>query len=271
MTAVPPPVFTVRQPDGDAQPVLVSIPHTGTFVPDDIASSFAGDAIRALPMTDWHLHHLYEFLPALGITSIYAHCSRFVVDLNRPPDSTPLYPGRYETGLVATRTFDGEPIFSEPPNAATVEQRRVRYHAPYHQALFRLLNQFEKKFGHVVLIDAHSVASRASLLHGELTDDIYLGDRDGGSCESWLIDSIDQSFSAAGLQVVRNAPYKGGYITAHYGQPPAINALQIEMCQRLYMDEASSQFAPASDRFRRTRKTLVSVFEKLLAGLPTSP
>ncbi len=270
MTQAAPPVFTLREPVVAAVPLVVSIPHTGTFVPEEIAASFASDKIRALPMTDWHLHHLYDFLPSLGVTTIYANYSRFVVDLNRPPDATPLYPGRYETGLVATRTFQGEPIFREAPDAETVEKRRQLYHLPYHQKLAQLLDEHINTFGSVVLIDAHSIASRASLLHGELVEDIYLGNRDGNSCEPWLIDQVDRCFAVAGLKVVRNAPYKGGYITAHYGQNKAVNALQIEMCQRLYMDESDPGSALSCDQFRHMQEMLSRIFQQLVASLATA-
>lgn len=271
MTKASPPVFTVRPPENEAVPLVVSIPHTGTFVPEEINDSFASDAIRALPMTDWHLHKLYDFLPSLGVTTIYANYSRFVVDLNRPPDATPLYPGRYETGLVATQTFQGEQIFRAAPDAKTVEQRRLLYHAPYHQKLPQLLEECAQQFNRVVLIDAHSVASKASLLHGELTDDIYLGNRDDSSCEPWLIDQIDRSFSGHGLKVVRNAPYKGGHITAHYGQPPAVQALQIEMCQRLYMEESDPGGALSCDRFQQMKRALSDIFKNLAASLASLP
>ena len=62
--------YAVREPSTAEMPVLVSIPHTGTHVPEPVAADFASDYIRGLPMTDWHLHHLYDFLPALGITTV---------------------------------------------------------------------------------------------------------------------------------------------------------------------------------------------------------
>ena len=97
--------FEIRPAKNSEVPILVSIPHTGTFVPDGIAKSFVSEHIRALPMTDWHLHHLYNFLPVLGVTTVFATYSRVVCDLNRPPIAKALYPGKFETGLVATKTF----------------------------------------------------------------------------------------------------------------------------------------------------------------------
>jgi N-formylglutamate deformylase len=256
--------FKLREPTAPENRVVVSIPHTGTYVPPGIENNFASEDIRALPMTDWHLHHLYDFLPELGVTTLYATYSRFVADLNRPPDDAPLYPGRFETGIVAEETFWGDRIYSEPPNAAEIEQRKQAVHEPYHRELATLLKTKLDKFRRIVLIDAHSIASRASRVHGELKQDIYLGNRDGAACEDWLIDFVAERFDDAGLRVSYNDPYKGGYTTDHYGRIDGVEALQIEMCQRVYMDEADPDAALADPRFKKTRSTLRDLFAALL-------
>ncbi|MDE2346375.1 MAG: N-formylglutamate amidohydrolase [Gammaproteobacteria bacterium] len=255
--------FEIREPSAPAIPLLVSIPHTGTYVPDAIDAEFASDFIRSLPMTDWHLHHLYDFLPTLGATTLYATYSRFVADLNRPPDNTPLYPGRFETGCVALQTFWGQEIYRRAPGPEELERRRLLVHAPYHARLLELLEAMIREFGRVVLIDAHSVASRANLVHAELKSQIYLGDRDGRSCDAWLVDAAEQSFGKAGFHVVRNAPYKGGYITEHYGRMEKVDALQIEMCERVYMDEDDPAGAPARPEFERAKQRIQGVLRAL--------
>ena len=256
--------FEVREPTGTELPILVSIPHTGTHVPEAVAADFASDYIRSLPMTDWHLHHLYDFLPALGITTIYATYSRFVADLNRPPDDKPLYPGRFETGFVALQTFWGEDIYKTLPHAEEIARRRERVHAPYHAKLTELLQSKVGRFGGAVLIDAHSVASRANRLHGELMDDVYLGDRDGKTNSGWLTAKVEREFRQAGCKVVRNSPYKGGYITDHYGKLPEVAALQVEMCWRLYLDEQDPLHGVQHPHFARFKTLLKGVFTALV-------
>lgn len=257
-------------PRAEEQRVLVSIPHTGTRVPDDIAATFASAAMRSLPMTDWHLHTLYDFLPALGIDVLHATYSRFVIDLNRPPEPRPLYPGRFETGLVAERTFQGETVYATPPDAAAIEARKSRYYEPYHARLAELLEGKRRRFGRAVLIDAHSVASSASLLHGPLGQEIYLGDRDGATCDPRLRGFFAQAFAKAGLTVSVNEPYKGGYTTDHYGRLQGIDALQIEMCQRVYMDESDPAGALSQPRFDATRALLRGIFKRLVRRLAAS-
>ena len=257
--------FHIRDASTKEVPVVVSIPHTGIYVPESIRAEFASSHIRSLPMTDWYLHHLYDFLPAMGVTTIYGTYSRFVADINRPPDDKPLYPGRYETGFVALKTFWGEDIYAHPPGPDEIRQRRELVHAPYHARLLELLQSRITRFGGVVLIDAHSVASRANLLHGPLTDDVYLGDRDGKTNSGWLTNNIEHGFRAAGLSVVRNNPYKGGYITDHYGSLPRVAALQVEMRWGLYLDEAHPEKTPTHARFNAFKSLLSDVFTGLLA------
>lgn len=259
--------FIIREPQGETVPVVVSIPHTGTRVPEGVSRFFASPEMHALPNTDWHLHQLYDFLPELGITTIHAVYSRLVVDLNRPPEQEPLYPGRFETGLVPTRTFQGEPIWTHEPDPDEIERRRTLYHAPYHEQLFSLLDQTRERFGRAVLIDAHSIISAPTLINDELLRDIYLGDREGETCGEWLVGGLQSGFEAAGLQVVRNYPFKGGYITRHYGGMENVEAVQIEMAQRVYMNEMDPEGGPHHERFDQTRQILRAVIQGVVKSL----
>jgi N-formylglutamate deformylase len=255
--------FVVRAPRGAPLPLVVSIPHTGTQLPAEIAAELASDEMRRQPMTDWHLDRLYDFLPDLGATTLCAVYSRFIVDLNRAPVPQALYPGRFETGLVPEQTFQGETIYAKRPEPDAIEERKRSYHVPYHAQLLALLDSTRERFGRAVLVDAHSVASRASLLHGELEDDVFLGNRDGATCGDWLMDGLDAAFSRHGLRVARNRPYKGGYITDHYGRLDGVEAVQIEMCQRVYMDEDRPEGALTEPLFERARVLLRDVFAEL--------
>lgn len=266
MTVDPAP-FVIRRPTLTPIPLVVSIPHTGTLLPDETARRLSSTEMAGQPMTDWHLHRLYDFLPQLGITTIHSVYSRFTVDLNRPPDGRALYPGRFETGLVPLQTFQGEPIFRDPPTDDEMPTLRTDYHAPYHEALAGLLDEVLAERQRVVLVDAHSVASSANRLHGALEDDIYLGDRDGRSTGPWLRDRLRTAFEVEGYAVSLNDPYKGGYITEHYGSIDGVEAIQIEMCQRVYMDEASPDTGPDHPRFGMAKLALRRVFTSLASRI----
>ncbi len=266
-----PPLWRYWPSTGPEIPLLVSIPHTGTYVPAEIANQFADQDIAAELMTDWALDELYTFLPALGVDVIHATHHRFVVDLNRPPDARPLYPGRFETGLVPTESFQGEPIWRRAPSAAEIERRLTQFHRPYHAALERRLQEKVARFGYCYLIDAHSVESRASRLHGPLRDDIYLGDRDRTTCDPAFTRRVSALFEAQGLKVSLNEPYKGGYITAHYCSLASVQSLQIEMCQRLYMTEGQPERASADPRFAPFQERLRTVFFGIAEAVRNTP
>lgn len=218
------------------KPIIASIPHCGTYVPLEIEAKFSNETQRDLPMTDWYLHYLYNFLPSLGVTVIHSNVSRNVIDLNRSPVPLELYPGRFETKLIAEKTFQGEDIFLENPNEHQVTQYTKNVHEPYHRALTCLLQDRIKQFDEVYLLDLHSIAPDATLLHPSLEQDIYLGDRDGESCSEAWSNEVEELYQNCGYTTQRNSPYKGGFITHHYGQQDKVQALQVEMNQAVYLD-----------------------------------
>jgi N-formylglutamate deformylase len=64
--------------------------------------------------------------------------SRYVVDLNRPPDDTPLYPGQRGTTFCPIETFDAEPLYAPGRGAHTRPKSNERLHnywQPYHARL----------------------------------------------------------------------------------------------------------------------------------------
>jgi len=257
-------VFAEWTARGESLPVIASIPHTGTFMPDWLTPRLASDSMRQQPMTDWHLHKLYDFLPDLGIAAVHATHSRFLIDLNRPPDAQPLYPGRFETGLIPLQTFQGETVFAEPPTEEETRQWQQAFHQPYHDRLQALLRQTVEQHGRVFLLDLHSVASSANQLHPALTEDIYLGNRDHDSCDAARLDTAVQCFEAEGFRVACNQPYKGGYITAHYGRQAGVQALQIEMAQKVYMNESSPHEEDQQPLFDPARQRLQRIIRKLV-------
>ena len=111
-------------------PVVLGLPHTGTWLPGDIRTRL-NDRGRGLEDTDWHIHDLYAgLLP--GVTTVRASFHRYVIDANRDPSGQSLYPGQNTTGLVPLTDFDGKEIWDSPPDAGEIEARRAAFHAPYH-------------------------------------------------------------------------------------------------------------------------------------------
>ena len=230
-------------------PLLVSLPHDGSQIPDDLAARMTTDA-RGAPDTDWHVSKLYAFARELGASMLVPEYSRYVVDLNRPPDDTSLYPGQNTTGLCPAVQFSGAPVYraDQAPTADEVAARVERYWRPYHGALRDELDRLRAQHGHVVLWEGHSIrGSELPFLFPGRLPDLNLGTAAGASCSPALQQRLEGVLAAQQeYDWVANGRFKGGYITRHYGAPDAgIEAVQLEISQRGYMDEESFAYDDA--------------------------
>jgi N-formylglutamate deformylase len=248
-------------------PLIVSMPHTGTYIPEWLAPRLSA-AARALPDTDWHLDRLYDFLGELGASVLVATHSRYVVDLNRPPDNANLYPGQDTTGVVPLDTFHREPLYLPgfPPSDEEVRQRIETYWQPYHQRLQQALAETKAKHGYALLWDAHSIFSELPrFFKGKLTD-FNLGTTDGKSCAPGTGEALAKAVE--GYSVVLNGRFKGGYITRRYGDPAnGVHAVQLELSEATYMDERPPYGLreKLARQLRPQRRTLLELF-LLMAG-----
>jgi len=230
-------------------PLLLSMPHVGTDIPDEVAATMAPCAL-ATADTDWHLSELYEAAGRLGISTLAARWSRYAIDLNRPPENTNLYPGLDTTGLCPVDTFGRESLYQEGglPDAAEVQRRLERYWRPYHTQLRAELARLLALHGRVVLWDAHSIASRVPRFFDGRLPDLNFGTADGASCDPGLEQAVVGVARAQDrFSIAVNGRFKGGHITRFYGQPrEGVHAIQLEMCQCLYMNEAPPfEYRPA--------------------------
>lgn len=230
------------------QPLLLSIPHLGTEIPAGLQSGMA-DVARLRQDTDWHLDRLYGFAQAMGASILQAKVSRYVIDLNRPPNGDSLYPGQTTTTLCPVDTFHGETLYPEgaAPDAAEQAHRLRTYWQPYHQQLRQELDRLKAAHGAVLLWDAHSIASVLPRLFEGRLPDLNFGTADGRSCAPALLDAVVEVARGSTFSHVVNGRFKGGYITRHYGQPEQhVHGIQLEMGQALYMQEAAPfAYAPA--------------------------
>ena len=262
--------FTILTPSSGRVPILLSVPHCGTAFPDELKSEFDPTLAQAPDDTDWFVHQLYDFVPAMGITMIHARYSRWVIDLNRDPESKPLYSdGRIITALCPTTTFFGEPIYRDTRMEVSDEEvkRRVElYYKPYHQQIQELLNDLKRQFGKVLLWDCHSIRQHVSTIHNEKFPDLILGDADGTSASPGLIETAIKNLESGSYTLSHNYPFKGGYITRHFGKPSENqHALQLEMTKVNYMDDTEKKFDVK--RASRMREVLKRNFNGLIEAL----
>jgi N-formylglutamate deformylase len=246
------------------------MPHAGTHVPEWLAPRLSA-AARPLPDTDWHLERLYDFLDEIGASVLVATHSRYVVDLNRPPDNASLYPGQDTTGVVPLDTFHNQPIYLPgfPPSDEEITQRIETYWRPYHGRLQQAIDEIRARHGHVLLWEAHSIfAELPRFFKGKLPD-LNLGTADGKSCAPGIGEALLESVE--GYSAVLNGRFKGGYITRQYGKPAAgVHAVQLELSEATYMHERPP-YAWRESRAKKLRPQLRKLLDLFSRVAPRGP
>jgi len=254
---------------GDA-PVLLGIPHAGTWVPDEVAAGL-NETGRSLADTDWHIDKLYAgLLP--GATTVRAQFHRYVIDANRDPSGASLYPGQNTTALCPLTDFEGRPIHLAgcAPDAAEIARRREAFHAPYHQAIQAELDRLHDRHGVVVLFDCHSIRSEIPFLFPGRLPDLNLGTNEGRSCAPALERAVwEICAGSAEHTAVLNGRFKGGWTTRHYGDPAGNrHAVQLELAQSTYMTEAPP-WAIRPAEAERLQDLLRGILQRIAALAPT--
>lgn len=247
-------------------PILMSIPHLGIALPSDIRKSMNEDA-KKVPDTDWDLDRLYDFTLDFGTHVISARYSRYVVDLNRPGDGTPLYTDQTTTGLVPLETFAGAPIYlsGQEPSAKEIERRKALYWRPYHQKIAETLAAIKAQHGFAILFDCHSIKSMVPRLFEGKLPDLNLGTADGASCAPSLRQFIQEAMNKqTDMTVAIDGRFKGGFITRNYGQPEEnIHAYQMEHSTSIYMDE-EPELIWNEEKASEARSILQSIFKSTM-------
>lgn len=272
-----PPPFELRLPDAQRRAALIfASPHSGRVYPQVMMAASGLDSAQIRRSEDALVDELIGSGVAAGAAVLTNRIARAFVDVNRAPyeldpdmfeDQLPEYArgrsARVAAGLgaIARIVGDGCEIYRRKLTFAEARDRIEQVHAPYHQALTGLIEETRVRFGHVLVIDWHSMPSAAARNSQGDECDFVLGDRYGCSCDARLVDIADRTLSGLGYRVARNAPYAGGYTTEHYGQPEAgVHVLQVEINRRLYLDEASLSPGPA---FAAVRQDLERLFAAL--------
>jgi N-formylglutamate deformylase len=267
MSALDPPLFTLHR---GSTPLVVSLPHTGTALPHFVQPRLQQRAL-AVEDTDWHLDVLYAFARDLGASLLSPTYSRYLIDLNRPADNQPMYPGANNTELCPTRFFNGDPLYREglAPDEAEIARRRDLYWRPYHDALQSESQRLRALHGHAVVFDGHSIKSVLPWLFEGRLPDLNLGTVSGTSCDATLREALTARLRAQdAFTHVADGRFKGGHITRFYGRPrEGVHAVQLEMAFRCYMIE-DAEFVVVKELQARLAPVLRSLVETMIAWRP---
>ncbi len=260
--------FTVREPEAGETPLVVEVPHAGVSIPAAYLATLRAPMYSVGRDADLFVDQLYEDAPREGATLLVAHVSRYVVDLNRGEadvDSETVEGVannmRATRGLVWRLTGDGEHVHTRRLTQPELAARLEDVYRPYHAALRAALDRKLARFGRAVLLAAHSMPSRVAGMASAdaMRADVVPGSRGRTSAAAKYIDLVDAHARAAGYTVRHDDPYRGGFATAHYGEPRVgVHAIQVELARRLYMDEATLTRRPDFDTTRQWCRGLIS-------------
>jgi len=265
--------MTTHETRQGTSPVILGFPHTGTDVPPAIWDRL-NDNGKLLADTDWHIHNLYDGLLD-GITTVRATFHRYVIDANRDPSGTSLYPGQNTTGLIPQTDFDGVPIWKDgqAPDEADIAARLRDFHAPYHAALSAEIERVRSIHGVAILYDCHSIRSHIPFLFEGKLPDFNIGTDMGKTCDKAIEQTtvaVTAAAAADGYDSILNGRFKGGWTTRHYGQPQTgVHAIQMELAQSTHLATEAPPFAYDPAKAERLRVHLKDILARIAAIAPS--
>ena len=268
------PSYSLEMPAEQTTSVVFSSPHSGRGYSRDFLRASVLDDFLIRSSEDAFVDDLFAAAPDFGAPLLCAEVPRAFVDLNRSADE--LDPALVEgvrrsahnpritsgLGVIPRVVSNGRAIYRGKLPLAEAQRRIDLYWRPYHRALQAMLDRTRREFGEVVLIDCHSMPHEAVdciARAGARRPDVVLGDRFGASADGGIVDRIEAALTAAGLHVVRNAPFAGAYVTQHYGRPSRRqHAIQIEIDRSIYMNEQAIRPNANFQNFQRTLRSVIS-------------
>jgi N-formylglutamate amidohydrolase len=274
------PPFEILEPADWQGPLVFNSPHSGSVYPPTFLASARLEIAQLRRSEDSFVDELFAGVVGRGFPLMRAHFPRCYIDVNREPyELDPrMFDGRLPSfantrsmrvagglGTVARVVGDAQEIYDQRIPVDDALRRIEGLYKPYHRALRRLVTRVHREFGTAILVDCHSMPSMAGSRDERPRADVVLGDRYGTSCVAAVADTVEAALQDAGYSVSRNKPYAGGFITEHYGNPPAgLHAIQLEINRALYMDER--KFEPIA-AFSRLAADL-DVLADRLAAIP---
>jgi len=224
--------------------IVVSVPHSGTFIPEEIQEQLAISLEEAQGRVDTYTCELAGAAEVYA-TIVKANVSRTVIDVNRSGTIAELdltTDAKDERDRLV-RLYDGEgrPLWKKPLGRPYItreelEARIREYYDPYHQVLGECVERAGRP---MFLVDMHSMSAPGF--------DMVIGDFRGRSAGVEICElEVKPFFEERGYRVGYAGPrevdrrgqplshaairYSGGFVTSRYGDPASgQHAFQIEV------------------------------------------
>ena len=241
-------------------PLVVTCPHAGILIPDDVEGTLAVDKAEVLSRGDRFTDWLTVNAPAIGAKQIISKIAPTILNVGRSPMSLDARDvrggagslnteidkythGNISQGIVAYKTLcGGHPLYKagQEPDEAEIRNRLDTYYYPFHDTLDSHIEHTADKFGYALVFDIHSapsVGTHADVDAGEPRPDLIFSNNPnehGVSVDNVLLNELVALAEQHGLRASINYPYQGGFVTQQYGangpkgEKDYIEAFQVE-------------------------------------------
>jgi N-formylglutamate amidohydrolase len=165
-------------------------------------------------------------------------------------------------GIVPARTPQHGFLWRRPISPGQLEDRLGQAHRPYHEAIETQLALLLDRFGCALLLDCHSMPPPP-----DGVPPLVFGDCRGRSAESWISAEAVAIARRVGFEAGLNDPFAGGHVIERHARPrDGVQALQVEIDRRCYLDGKLAKPGPGFDRVAGLIETLAVELGEALIG-----
>lgn len=244
-------------------PVLLSIPHGGSRIPEELKDRLCIEPADLFDDSDACTQEIFD-LGKKVVSIVETDIARAFVDVNRAPsDRPPANPN----GVVKSAPCYDRPIYApdREPGSGLVKKLLKNHYHPFHARLQKAARHPELELA----LDCHSMAGMGPAISpdpGRQRPTICLGDLHGRTCSRVDIEELAEcfccAFSLPEEEVAINHPFSGGYIIRTYGAYD-LPWVQVEISRSLYLADPWFDRQQLTVDEGRLRK-LKSMFETAL-------
>ena len=253
--------------DKGESPLILCLPHSGTHIPPAIERRMNATG-RLQTDIAWRLESILDLNETLEATVVRSTASRYVIDVDQPPEPSHITAAAPLTGLCPITTLDCKRIYQsgEEPGPTEIEQRSLLFYYPFHEALRREVERLKRLHETVVVFDCRSVRSKVKGYIEKELPVLSLGTVGRTSCHPDLTLTFANTFAGKeDFSLAIDDVFHGGYVTETYGRPDiGVHAATLVVAQRAYLRHESPPFERDRTQSARLKAALSEGFARVI-------